>query len=556
MKDKRELFIEKAIKIHGSKYDYCHVDYIDAKTKVCIICPVHGEFWQTPSGHLSGKGCKRCSDERLSIMHKYTKELFIEKAKSVHGNKYDYSKVEYVDSKTKVYIICPKHGEFLQEPSSHLNGCGCPECAVENNSLKTKYTTEEFLQKVKSIHGDKYDYSKVIYNGCDEKVTVVCPKHGEFKIRARNLINGIGCRMCGLEKRAESRLSTTEDFIEKARTIHGSKYDYSKVEYIDAKTKVCIICPEHGEFWQTPNDHLSNAHGCRICGNNLSNKENDIVNTIKSWGVNVEQGNRKLLSGKEIDILLPDYNIGIEYDGLKWHSEEFGKDKYYHLSKTDECNKIGIRLIHIFEDEYVLHKEIVLSKLKHILKLDNGFRINARDCTVSEIKMGDAMDFLNKNHIQGFAKATIYLGCFYKGKLIGVMTFLEESTSFWNLNRFATDISYVCRGIGSKILSYFKKRYKWINIKSFADRRWVTDESNNLYIKLGFKLDKILKPDYRYSNGNSAIGRIHKFNFRKQILSKKYGLPLSLTEKEMTEKIGYYRVWDCGLYRYALVNDC
>ena len=135
------------------------------------------------------------------------------------------------------------------------------------------------------------------------------------------------------------------------------------------------------------------------------------------------------------------------------------------------------------------------------------------------------------------------------------MTFKKESenSNNWELNRFATNMNYICSGIGGKMFSFFIRKYKPHIIKSFADRRWTTDETNNLYTKIGFRLEKKLKPDYHYMQ-NSKYMRIHKFNFRKQILHKKYGLPLTMTESEMCEKIGAHRVYDCGLLKYVWKN--
>lgn len=121
-------FIEKAKKIHGEKYDYSKVEYINNRTKVCIICPIHGEFWQTPNKHLLGSGCQICGNELISIIKRSNKIDFINKANFVHNHKYDYSKVEYVNARTKVCIICPEHGEFWQTPDDHLHGKECPFC--------------------------------------------------------------------------------------------------------------------------------------------------------------------------------------------------------------------------------------------------------------------------------------------------------------------------------------------------------------------------------------------------------------------------------------------
>ena len=245
-----EEFIRRAKEIHGDKYDYSKVEYVGSKTKVCIICTEHGEFWQTPNGHLNGKGCPICSGR-----NPLTTAEFIHKAKEVHGDKYDYSKVKYVNSYTKVCIICPEHGEFLMTPHCHLDGKGCSKCAMYKRG---KLTTEDFINKANEVHGDKYDYSKVKYTRRDSKVCIICPEHGEFWQKAANHLNGNGCPKCA------GRNMTTEEFIRKAKEIHGDKYDYSKVDYVGSHLKVCIICPEHGEFWQSANKHLR-GNGCAKC---------------------------------------------------------------------------------------------------------------------------------------------------------------------------------------------------------------------------------------------------------------------------------------------------
>ena len=254
-------FIEKAKKIHGDKYDYSKVEYVNSHTKVCIICPEHGEFWQAPRHHLKGSGCPNCAGKiRL------TTEGFIRRAKEVHGNRYDYSKVKYVNTRRKVCIICPKHGEFWQIPLYHLNGSGCPYCAG-----KIRLTTEEFIRRAKDIHGDRYDYSKVEYVNARTKVCIICPEHGEFRQTASEHLRGQGCPKCAQEKKKDSSLtSTTEEFIRKAKEVHGDKYDYSKVKYVNVRTKVCIVCPEHGEFQQIPSNHL-NGQGCPKCAQEKHN---------------------------------------------------------------------------------------------------------------------------------------------------------------------------------------------------------------------------------------------------------------------------------------------
>ena len=499
-----------------------------------------------------------------------TTDEFIEKAKKVHGDKYDYSKVEYVDSVTKIYITCPEHGGFWQNPNSHLHRRGCSMCAKAKANAKNSCGIDEFIEKAKKVHGEKYDYSKVEYVNSKTKVCIICPEHGEFWQTPSEHLNGCGCKKCASDKLQKKFQLSKQQFVSKSLKVHGDKYDYSKAEYVNNRTKVCIICPEHGEFWQTPNSHL-NGNGCPLCGNEerakvkKSNTDDFIIKAkgeecVKDYieniiGFKINKNSRKIIPPYELDIFVPEKNLAIEYDGILWHSEKYIKDTNYHLNKTESCEKMGIRLIHIFEDEWNEHTDIVKSKLKHILGCDNCQpKVFARKCSVGEINNHLAKEFLDKNHIQGFSRSTVYLGGFYGDKLIGVMSFKREVKNLnkWELTRFATDINKCCVGVGGKIFKYFIRNYNPSEVKSFADRRWSSLLSDNLYNKLGFKLDKILKPDYHYVIGNK---RIHKFNCRKQnLLRMDDELNINMTEHEMCQKLGFQRIYDCGLIKYIWKN--
>jgi Zn ribbon nucleic-acid-binding protein len=253
-----EEFIQKAKAVHGNKYDYSKAEYVNYRTRLLIICPKHGEFLQRPDIHLQGKGCYECGQERRALFHTKSLDQFLQEAKAVHGDKYDYSKVKYLDRQTKVVIVCPKHGKFTQTPTSHIRGAGCPDCGKERDSLRM--TTEDFIQKAKAIHGDRYDYSKVEYVDNKKEVCIICREHGEFWQRPKNHLSGYGCPICSGRKKMR-----TIDFIKRAKQVHGNRYDYSKVEYKGNAEEVCIICPEHGEFWQRAGIHLKGA-GCKQCG--------------------------------------------------------------------------------------------------------------------------------------------------------------------------------------------------------------------------------------------------------------------------------------------------
>ena len=201
MKYTTENFIEKARKIHGDKYDYSKVEYIDAYTEVKIICPIHGEFLQKPTVHINQKcGCRKCGYESVREKNSSSLDLFIEKARKIHGDKYDYSKVEYESNDKEVRIICPKHGEFLMKPSNHLNGNGCRKCSNEKLSKERMLSTDKWIKKAIKIHGQRYDYTNTIYRGYDKKLTIICPIHGEFEQIAYDHIQGKGCPKCRKSK--------------------------------------------------------------------------------------------------------------------------------------------------------------------------------------------------------------------------------------------------------------------------------------------------------------------------------------------------------------------
>ena len=174
-KKTQEEFVEEAIKIHGDKYDYSKVNYVNAKTKVIIICKIHGEFEQVPNSHIQGNSCKKCANLYISQNMLRKQEEFIEEAIKIHGDRYDYSKTNYIDSNNKVKIICKEHGEFEQTPRAHINHkYGCINCGYIIRANKNTYSQEEFIEKAIKIHGDRYDYSKTNYIDSNNKVKIIC----------------------------------------------------------------------------------------------------------------------------------------------------------------------------------------------------------------------------------------------------------------------------------------------------------------------------------------------------------------------------------------------
>jgi len=288
----------------------------------------------------------------------------------------------------------------------------------------------------------------------------------------------------------------------------------------------------------------------------ISNFEND-VNDFISRNINTEQTYRKI-GNIELDIYIPDKKIAIECNGLYWHSELQGKDKSYHLNKTEKCESSGIRLIHIFDDEWNNKKEIIKNKLLHILGMNNIKRIYARECAIKELLLNEKDNFLVENHIQGKDKSNIYIGLYKDGELVSVMTFSNKRISLGNkiknkseyeLIRFASKYNVI--GGASKLFNYFIKKYNPKSVISYADRRF-TVIGNNVYEKLGFSFVSYTKPNYFYTNDYNK--RLHRFNFTKSRIITKFNGNPQLTEWENMQTLGYDRIWDCGHLKYEWIN--
>lgn len=197
-KSNLQEFITKSRKVHGDKYDYTKSVYINDSTKVTITCPFHGDYEQRVNGHLRGQGCMACAIKTFGkSRYETAKNTFEEKAKKIHGERYDYSKAIYTGAKIEMELVCKKHGSFYQHANSHLNGNGCHKCSLE----AAKSTTEEFISRAKETHSDFYDYSQTVYIKANIKVIIGCPIHGQFKQEPTIHLLNHGCTKCGQAKR-------------------------------------------------------------------------------------------------------------------------------------------------------------------------------------------------------------------------------------------------------------------------------------------------------------------------------------------------------------------
>lgn len=297
-------FINKAKTIHGDRYDYNKVVYMNSASPVVIQCEKHGDFHQRPNSHLLGQGCARCGGKV-----QLTTEEFIINARAMHGDKYDYSQTHYVTAKVPVKIICSKHGVFEQIPNNHTNGSGCYSC------MSRIVDTTQYLEKVKAVHGDLYDYSKVVYNDGATYITIGCKIHGDFQQTAAEHLRGRGCRKCSQEYLGTVQ-PTTEEFITRAKAVHGEKYDYSQATYVNSYTRVKIICSKHDLFKQTPGNHLKGS-GCHTCSS--SKGEMAIAKILKKHNIEFlqEHSINNCNSRFRYDFYVPSLNLLIEYHGIQ-----------------------------------------------------------------------------------------------------------------------------------------------------------------------------------------------------------------------------------------------
>lgn len=317
-KDYEDAFVQKAHFVHGAKYDYTKMDYKNSKTKVCIICPEHGEFWQTPRDHLKGSGCPQCAKEQRRI----GETEFIQRANKTHNGKYDYSLVEYANNKTLVTIICPEHGKFKQRPYNHLQGQGCPKCA--GHYMDADY----FIEKSNKVHGGKYFYEKTNYIDYKTKVIITCPIHGDFLQSPNDHIVGCGCPKCKC------------DVYKNKESANNDLYGANKEDFYHAWK---------GMFKRCGNPKNPTYLDCFVCDkwNNLSAfREWYEANAIKGWAIDKDilfKGNKEYAPDKCCFVPQEINNLFVKCKKIRGKYpigvKKGGKDSYYATIQQGNAKK-------------------------------------------------------------------------------------------------------------------------------------------------------------------------------------------------------------------------
>lgn len=467
---------------------------------------------------------------------------------------------EYYDThiKTKTEGICPTCGGITKwNKNTYYKHCST-KCSsldpmVVKKTIKTNYKiygtsyalkNKQILNKQSNTNLKRYGVKHPLQNKTlnQKAKTTMLQKYGVNNIfKTDKLINN---NKKTLYKKTYYKLKvknthTTPNFSVDEYTGNGKLYSWKclhctntfKRIYVEGKIPLCPKCfPKKRSVGQ-----------------------NELYNFLSSTlKLSIVQNYKKLIYPYEIDFYIPSHNIAIEYNGNYWHTELNGKDKTYHINKTIMCNKNNVKLIHIFEDEWIYKKSIIKFRLKHLFN-KTRYNIYARNCIIKEISTTSKNRFLNKYHIQGEDKSKIKLGAFYNNKLISVMTFSnlrialgnKHTDKHYELSRFCTIFNFNCVGIAGKLLKHFETTYNPIKVISYADKRWST--ITTFYELLGFIKRSDSPPNYWYVKTTDYLTKYHRFGFRKNVLSSK--LPIfnkNITEWENMKNNNFDRIWDCG----------
>ena len=547
----KDVFVSRARKMHGDKYDYSYSVYTSSTSKLVIGCSIHGPFQKIATRHLQGEGCPLCASKGRKIS---TLEHFIESAESVHGDRFDYSKSVYYGSRKPIIVTCRQHGDFHPKACSHLEGKDCPRCARERVGDKNRMTAEQFMERALKRHGNRYDYSSTKYLSYHEPVEVTCKNHGPFTQSAKNHLNAGGCPKCGQESSSSSRCYSREEFIVLANKMHGDAYDYSLVDYKGIKERVLIICRKHGGFYQEANNHAQ-GEGCPSCTHQYSLPHKNVEEFLTSLGVEYKSNDRSSIPPFELDVYVPSHKLAIEFNGKYWHSMNKAgspEEKRRHEAKFLRCLESGIRLFQIEEQEWEgnsksIWMSILASKLgKH------QRRFLARKTVVRQVPREACVPFLDDNHLQGSTLAIRWgFGMFHQDELVGIATFSRYQKSFISLTRMAFKKGVTIVGGASKLFRNAIKSLPEQNIITFSDNRY---SIGDVYLTLGFSLSAKLPPSYKWLFRNKVWNkRLLRHKYLPHILGNDYNP--NLTEHENLYAAGARCLYDAGYRKWVFLKN-
>jgi hypothetical protein len=315
----KEQFIESAIKVHDNKYDYCKVDYVNSQTKIEIICPIHGSFQMKANSHSNGQGCPKCGREVVKDKITLVYTEFLKRVEKKHGNRYEYVEESYMNYTSKMKIFCSEHGFFWQTPHSHISmNSGCPECGKLSSAISNMKKWSIVLEMFRTTHGDRYKYDESSYQNVSKKMRIKCQKHGWFEQRPYGHYAGYGCNNCSIEEVHEKQKIDFNEFIKRAKNVHGDRYEYYSDDFVNIFSPIHINCITHGIFFQIPRDHYRGS-GCPKCIS--SRGENEVRLILDGMKIKFEEQKsfEDLIHKNKLkcDFYLPEFNTVIEFNGLQ-----------------------------------------------------------------------------------------------------------------------------------------------------------------------------------------------------------------------------------------------
>lgn len=461
----------------------------------------------------------------------------------------------------KKCIICGKRISYTNSKNSSSLYCS-RKCRFNETAVKkaheklTKSLQEKYGENVTNIFQVQSVKDK-IKKTCLERYNCTNPaKLERFKQKSKDTcIKKYGTEYYSSTERAKNHIS-------KVNKKHGFERLYNRLvkngfiplfdihSYTDTSQKYPFSCQKCGHEYMGNIDD-GDFPRCPKCYPKYRSKgEIELYDYVTSLGIKCIMNDRSVISdvtkNKELDIFIPEKKIAIEYDGIFWHNSD-RKGKYYHLEKTEACEKKGIHLIHIFEDTWRDKKDIVKARLRHLLGVTK-YKIPARKCEIREISPELNRKFVQKYHIQGAINASVRLGLFYHNHLVAVMTFSHPRFSKkyeWELLRYCTVANFSIIGGAGKLFSQFIKDHPSQSVVTYADRMW---SQGGLYRQLGFELISTSEPAYFYVRDNERFSRVKFQKHKLENILEEYHPELS--ESENMEINGFGKVYDCGCYTF------
>lgn len=531
---------------HANKYSYPSPQREGKPKKIQIACPDHGLFWQEAGKHMFGQGCAKCqgfgSDKLSQVKAKFPS----------WGWPAD---LEIVNSKTRFTLNCPVHGSFetlfnrLMNKTEGLSPC--PKCARAEWATGSRVSVSEWVDRVKQAWGEGITLVKSSFVTGEDKANFICQDHGDFRSKVADVAGGHGCPKCGSERflswSDENVRVTADEFVDRANSQRQGLYKYYKETYTNMTTPMKMGCSTHGDFWQRPGNHIQLSAGCPKCGKSISKGESEIEDFLKQQGFQVTTRSRPL-DGWEIDIFVEDHNLGIEYCGNYWHGELY-KENHYHSEKLKRADEAGIRLVTIFEDEWLEQGEKVRSRLLNLL--GKSRKIAARKCKVVDVSWDQAKTFLEQNHLQGAGTpAAIRHALIYEARIVAVCTWGTDRFSAgqsMELYRFCSEAGVALQGGLSKLVAHFIKEQTPRSLVTYADLRW---GKGGVYDKAGFKRGGNTVPGYFWCKGRKRFNR-HEFQKHK-LADRLEKFDPAKTEVENCHDNGYWRIFDCGNAKWVM----